>query len=369
VRVAQRHFENDDSFLVVRLGAIGDALRVCPAVRRLRRARPDARIGWAVEHWVYPVVEGNPNVDRFHVLDRSRVARGGVEAAREWGRFLREIRGAGYRVALDFHGRMKSGFVTRLCGARQRLGYPRGQSTEMNHLFTNVQVRLADPFENRVQRFLHLLEPLAIDSAYDPDDLGLPPRDEESARARAWYEQAGRPPLAVFPGSSRNQSEYHRWPADKWVDLLGRLGEAGARSVAFWGPDEEEVTRGIAAGVGEACMLAPPTTLRELMAKLGCFAAFAGTNTAALHMAWMQGVPAAFFSGPAQPRTDAPMPPVPSRALRADARVRDGVSKRKQAEVVAAVSVDEAYSAVMDVLEAWWKRESKPSPISSAHRS
>ena len=34
-----------NSFLVVRLGAIGDALRVCPAIRRLRHERPDATVG------------------------------------------------------------------------------------------------------------------------------------------------------------------------------------------------------------------------------------------------------------------------------------------------------------------------------------
>jgi ADP-heptose:LPS heptosyltransferase len=340
-----------ESFLVVRLGAIGDALRVCPAVRRLRRDRPQARIGWAVEHWVHPLLASSPNVDCFHVLDRRAVRAGGRAALGEWRRFLREVRSEHYQVALDFHGRFKSGIVTRASGARWRLGYPAGQCTEGNHLFTNVHVRLDDPLENRVQRFLRLLCPLGVDITPDLDDLGLPLTAESVARASAWYEAAGRPALAVYPGTSANQAAYHRWPADKWAGLLRELGRRGTRSVVFWGPDDETYASGIASAAGEACAPAPRTTLPEMMAMLGRFRAFIGTNTAAAHMAWMQRVPTAFFSGPALPRTDAPLPPTPSRVLRADSRVRPGVSKRRQADVVVAVPVEEAVAAVCGLLE------------------
>lgn len=353
-----------NSFLIVRLGAIGDALRVCPAVRRLRRDRPDARIGWAVEHWVQPMLAGNANVDRFHVLDRRLIRRGGLSALREWRRFLSDIRRAGYEVALDFHGRFKSGVVTRLSGAKWRVGYPKGQSTEGNHLFTNVRVTLDDPLENRVQRFLHLLEPLGISVAFDPADLGLPRDPDAAAQAAQWYEEAGRPDVAVYPGTSKHQERYHRWPAEKWVALLKRLDERGLRSAAFWGPDDAEYTAAIVKDADGDCILGPETTLTEMMAMVGRFRAFIGTNTAAMHMAWMQGVPTAVFTGPAEPRTDAPLPPVPSRALRADAAVRAGVSKRRQPDVVAAVSVDEAADAVVGLLEESWEHKAKPSSLS-----
>ena len=62
-----------DRFLVLRLGAIGDVLRVLPAVRRLRRSVSDAHIGWAIESRAYPVVAGNPIVNRFHVVDRRKL--------------------------------------------------------------------------------------------------------------------------------------------------------------------------------------------------------------------------------------------------------------------------------------------------------
>lgn len=339
-----------ESFLIVRLGALGDALRVCPAVRRLRKERPKACIAWAVEDWVHPLLAPCRDVDRFHVLRRGELKAGTGRALREWRRFLGEVRAEKYDVALDFHARFKSGIVTRFSGAPWRLGYPAGQDTEMNRLFTNVKVRLADNDENRVLRALHLLEPLGVSTNYDPNDLGLPIDLAASAKAEAWYAEAGRPQVAAFPGSSQHQAGYNRWPQEKWVALLKRLTAEGLRVVLFWGPAEEAYTKTIAAEVGAGCAPGPKTTLPEVMAMLGKFRAFIGSNTAAMHMAWMQGVPTAFFCGPPEPRTHAPLPPVAGRALRADAQVRPGVSKRLQPEVVAAVPMDEAYDAVISLL-------------------
>ncbi len=339
-----------ESYLVVRLGALGDALRVCPAVRRLRRERPHARIAWAVEDWVHPLLAPTREVDRFHILRRGELRAGGLRAFGEWRRFIGEIRAARYDVALDFHSRLKSGVLTRLSGARWRLGYPAGQDTEMNHWFTNVQVRLDDSDESRVLRFLHLLAPLGISTDYDPKDLGLPLDPAAVARAQEWYERAGRPEVAVFAGSSQHQASYNRWPAEKWTDLLKRLAAEGLRSVLFWGPAEEAFTKEIASAAGAACQLGPKTTLPEVMAMIGRFRVFIGSNTAAMHMAWMQGVPTAFFSGAPEPRTHAALPPVPCRVLRADSKVQAGLSKRHQPEVVSAVPVDEAFEAVTSLL-------------------
>jgi len=339
-----------DSFLVVRLGALGDALRVCPALRRIRRERPGARIGWAVEDWVHPLLAPSRDVDRFHILRRGELRAGGLRALREWRRFIAELRDARYAVALDFHSRIKSGLVTRLSGARWRLGYPAGQDTELNHWFTNVHVRLDDADESRVLRFLHLLAPLGISTDYDPGDLGLPIEPAALVTAKEWYEREGRPDLAVFPGSSQHQAGYNRWPAEKWVGLLQRLSAEGLRSVLFWGPAEEVFTKEIVRSAGAGCQSGPKTTLPEVMAMVGLFRTFIGSNTAAMHMAWMQGVPTAFFCGPPEPRTHAPLPPVPGRALRADSQVRMGVSKKLQPEVVAAVTIDEAFDAVKSLL-------------------
>ena len=337
--------------LVVRLGAIGDALRTLPAVRRVRKAMPDTEIGWAVENWVAPILRGNPNIATLHVLDRGELDAGGSRAWRETMRLLREIKAHGYDTVLDFHARFKSGVISMFSGARTRIGYCAGDSTEGNFLFNNVRVRLEDPLENRVMRFLHLLAPMGLDASFDATDSGISVPGGPMAGAREWHDRCGAPWVALYPGCSEKRMSYHRWPDGKWIELIRKLGAAGARSVIFWGPAEKDVAAGIATAAGAtSCELAPKTGLMEMMAMISRFRVYLGYNTAAMHMAWLQGVPTALFTGPVQVRTDSPLPPVPFRVLRADENYRPGESKRRQADVTSEVPVDTAFKAVMDLL-------------------
>ncbi len=338
--------------LIVRLGAIGDALRVLPALRRLRVDRPDVDVGWAVENWVYPVLRGNPNADRFHVLDRHRLRAGGITAWREMRRFAAEIRSYDYDIAVDLQGRFKSGVVTRVSGAPVRLGYSRRDGSEGNFLFTNERVQLADARENRVQRFLHMMAKLGARPEVVAGDLGVSIEPSVRQRAAAWYAAVGHPAIAVYPGSSLHRASYQRWQSERWSQLLLRLSALGHQSIVFWGPNEEEYVEEIVRAVPAGCRLAPATTLVEMMAMLGCFRLFVGSNTGAMHMSWLQDVPTVFFPGPAQPRTDAPFAGVPYRVLWAGRHFSERRSKASQAACVRDVTVDEAEQAVLQLLPA-----------------
>lgn len=334
----------------MRLGAIGDCLRVLPAVARLRREFPQAEIAWCVEHWVQPVLSGNPLIDRFHVLDRRELKGGVARALREVRRLTHDIRQHDYDVVLDFHGRFKSGLIAWLARIPRRIGFAKKDGTEGNHWFMNQLVSLDDTWENRVLRFLHLLAPLGADTRYDPQAHGLWIAPDIRHRAQQWYVEAGRPALACYPGTSAGRSR-ERWPEDKWVAFLQSSAAQGVRPVVFWGPAERELCERIVAQSQGAALLAPNTRLPEMMAMLGQFRAFIGSDTAAMHMAWMQGIPTAVFLGPKPTRTIEPLPPVPSRVLRAMEYYVEGVRTRDQKEeIVTAVTIETALQAVSALL-------------------
>src|SRR5690349_9159290 len=332
--------------LVMRLGAIGDCLRVLPAVARLRQARPDAEIGWAVEHWVHPALAGNPLVTRFHVLNRRELKAGTARALAEVRRFTREVKAHDYEVLLEFHGRLKSGLLSWLSGVPVRIGYARGHESEGNFLFTNVKVTPADAWESRIYRFLSLLGPLGIPTDYDPRAHGLHITDADRRWAEQAYAAAGRPPLAVFPSTSAHRAN-ERWPDEKWLDLLKRLGADGIGSMVLWGPAEQEFCTDLAQDAGAPCVLAPPTTLPQMQALLGQFRAYVGADTAAMHMAWMQGVPVAVIAGHKPARTIAPPPPARSIMLSAKEHYVEGLKPSAQDDrVVSAVAVEAVRKAV-----------------------
>ena len=323
--------------LIVRLGAIGDCLRVLPALARLRAGLPDAEIGWLVEHWVAPVLEGQPAIARLHVLDRRRLAAGPACALSEFRRMRSELHEARYDVAIDFHARLKSGIFTRASGAPLRIGFDRAAGAECNHLFTSCHVSTDDLWESRVLRNLRLVAPLGLSTGYDAEARGLRIDPGSAAWAAKWYRSNGAPAVAVFPGSSLHRRA-DRWPVERWQQALAALGDAGHASVVVWGPSEIEIASQIAAGAGPGCTLAPPTTLPQMMALLGHFRLYLGSNTAALHMAWMQDVPAVVLIGARPSRTDAPLPPVASVMLRAGPEPRaklGGAAARRAMEQIA----------------------------------
>ncbi|MGH8443162.1 MAG: glycosyltransferase family 9 protein [Nevskiaceae bacterium] len=342
--------KNARRFLVMRLGAIGDCLRVLPAVARLKRERPGCEVGWAVEHWVAPVLRGNPLIDRLHVLDRRELKGGLQRALAEIRRFTRELKAHDYEVLLEFHGRFKSGLLAWLSGIPVRVGYARGHESEGNFLFTNVKVTPADAWESRIDRFLGLLGPLGISTRYDATAHGLHVAEADRRWADQAWAAAGKPAVAVFPSTSAHRAR-ERWPDDKWLELLKQFNADNISSIVLWGPAEKEFCSDLTTGAGAPCVLAPATTLPQMLALIGKCRAYCGADTAAMHMAWMQGVPAAVIAGHKPARTIEPPPPARSRLLFAHQHYVEGLKPSDQDDrVVSAVTVEAVRKAVHDLL-------------------
>src|SRR5207245_1597578 len=113
--------------LIVLPGALGDVIRALPLLGRIRRARPDARLGWAVEPPSAPLLAGHPWLDRVHVFERP----GGVRALLP---FLQRVRRERYQVALDLGRGIKSALIAWASGASERIGFARADGREAGWL-------------------------------------------------------------------------------------------------------------------------------------------------------------------------------------------------------------------------------------------
>ena len=119
--------------LVVRLGAMGDVLHALPAVAMLRRALPEARIGWvdraALARAVVrarrsmlagPRGAGRPLVDEVHLVDTRGWRKHILERSEPGASFWRPSAACGrsnYDAALDLQGAIKSAVMAKLSGA------------------------------------------------------------------------------------------------------------------------------------------------------------------------------------------------------------------------------------------------------------
>lgn len=336
------------SILIVRLSALGDIIHTLPALAALRRAMPDAKIGWLVQDGGAPLLEGHPMIDRLHVWPRRAMkkARAGEKLA-AMGALMRELRAQNYETAIDFQGLAKSAVWTFLCGAERRIGFSGADAREMSSLLTNRKVAFRQDRFHVIERNLSLLEPLGI---LNPG-VEFPVHLGEAARARAaeiWRadqaddgtgSESTRPLRVVInPGAGW---ETKQWPPERFGAVAAALAaRRGARVAIAWGPGEEPLVSAVlgAAGVidgggwrapnvaippsalaaapsvGFARSLGaargvsalPPTSFVELAAVIARADLYVGGDTGPTHIAAALGVPVVSPFGASDPLRNGP---------------------------------------------------------------
>ena len=113
--------------LLVRLSAIGDVVFASPVIAALRRRYPAARISWLVQPECRELLAHHPDLDRVIVWPRNRWQE--LWRGRQWPVLWREVRAfrrllrdGDFDLAIDMQGLLKSGFLTWLSGAPERIG-------------------------------------------------------------------------------------------------------------------------------------------------------------------------------------------------------------------------------------------------------
>ena len=314
--------------LLVRLSAIGDCLHAAPVASALRRAHPEAFVGWAIQEPAATLLRGHAGVDRFHLYPRRTRGIGAhLDALR---RFRRELRSCRYDVAVDVQGLTKSGLVAWWSGAGERIGFRGGPamgSRELNALFLNRRFAVDLDVRHVVDRNLALLSAsgLVVDE-HPVAEWRLPEYAEPASLA--FLERHGLSDgryAVVSPGTVWRTKH---WPPRHFAAAVRRLGsERNLPVVIAWageeerrlaeeivaraGEEERRAAEEIVAVAGNACrvLLAPPTDLRELATLLRRAALFLGCDSGPAHLAAALGVPCVSVFGPTDPARNGPYGP------------------------------------------------------------
>ncbi len=247
--------------LIVKLSSLGDVLHTLPAAQALRRQFPEAHIAWAVEQLHAPLLADQPWLDERIVWQRTE--RGGFR------RFIAQLRSQPWDIAIDFQGLFRSGLVTRLSGARRRIGA--AQARELAPLFYTERITLPSLDVHAVEKSYELVKPLvAVDSRLPlvrPYLDDQPPRTSQlgcelfplfpSANDRAavdrWCAEHGYDPtreqLVILNPDCRREA--NRWPVQRFADVARRLlDQPGVRVALTGGPGARAMGDEIAAAVG-----------------------------------------------------------------------------------------------------------------------
>jgi lipopolysaccharide heptosyltransferase I len=286
--------------LIVLLGSIGDVVRALPLLGRLRRAFPEAHIAWAVEPKSAPILEQHPWLDELIVYDRRH-------APWSFFGFLRRIGRGGFDLTLDLQRHLKSGIISRVSRAVDRIGFASVNTKEFNHRFATRHIEPQPRMRLKLMQYQAFGDALGIEPA--PIAFGLALPAEEHTRACDLIAATPRPRLAVILGSSWPSRLYFPEMIAATIRELAQPKDGRAfHPILIGGPDETALAAQVMSELGQIAVtnLAGRTGLRDLIGIFDeCDAAF-GPDSGPMHIAAAVGCPIVSLWGSTTPERSAP---------------------------------------------------------------
>ncbi len=159
------------SILIIKPSSLGDVVHALPAVARVRRRWPAAKLRWLVNTEWAPILEGNPDIDEIIEFPRQRFR--GLAGWARLPRWIRELRErTSPDLTLDFQGLLRSAWIARGVGGEC---WGTSDSRECARLFHRRMVSVPPRSEpvHAVKRYLALVAALGCDVS-EPLEWRLP---------------------------------------------------------------------------------------------------------------------------------------------------------------------------------------------------
>jgi lipopolysaccharide heptosyltransferase I len=272
---------------LIKPSALGDIVQALPVLTALRRRYPRAHITWLVNRAYEPLLRGHPDLDEALPFDRGATKHGLWRAARNYARFLRDLRARRFDLVIDLQGLLRSGLFTAATGAPRRVGL--GSAREGAAWFYTDVVPVADlGAVHAVDRYWLVAE--ALGAGDGPIEFRLPVRAAE----RLWAEEAlrdcPRPWLALAVGSRWLTK---RWPPEHFAALARRAQARFGGTALFVGGRDEAGLAEVAGArlAGPWRNLCGRTVLPQLAALLSLADVMVANDTGPLHLAAALGRP------------------------------------------------------------------------------
>ena len=343
---------------IVKLSAIGDVVHALPVASALRERYPKARLSWIVQGKCQQILEGNPDLDDIIVFDKDRwllelpYVHKTASVLREIYRFGRSLRRAGFELAIDLQGLIKSGLITWLTGARVRIGFSADCCREpASARFTNWHVTPSASDVHIVDRYLSLIRELGADVEHRRFKIHIPAEDH--AYIARFLDRNkisdGCRLVVINPGAGW---ETKLWGEENYAALADRIiSDLGGVVIFLWGPPELPMVKAIQKKMHQPSIRACPTNLKQSLALMRRARLFIAGDTGPLHMAAALGIPCLGLYGPTSPERNGPYG-ANHRVVQAEGVPCRGCFRRfcTQKTCMRAISVDQVMEAARQML-------------------
>jgi lipopolysaccharide heptosyltransferase I len=287
------------SFLIIRLGSLGDVVHGIPTAAALRQHFPEARLDWMVDPRYVELLELVEGIDHCIPFDPRDL----VRSAHAWS-VLGDLRRTHYDAVIDLQGLFKSAVLARLAGGERTIGFPPAHLREPPARVFYTDTPDPGAATHVIQKGLGLLRALAVTATAVRFPLRIP---QSAIRAQIEAEFGSKGYVLLNPGAAWPNK---RWPAARFGAVASAIHhEHGVRSVVMWGPGEEPLAARVMAASAGAAEVAPPTAIADIVAIARGARLMVSGDTGPLHVAGAVGTPLVALFGPTQPERNGPWAP------------------------------------------------------------
>jgi lipopolysaccharide heptosyltransferase II len=260
---------------------LGDSVISVPAVRAIKRGRPDAHITVLAPKTIATVWRLVPEVDEVISLGRKSLWHA-IDLLRNAPEFdAGVVFPNSFRVALELW----------LAGVPCRVGYAGHRRRWLLNQIVRKPERNGPP-PHQVEHYLDIARSLGGEARVE--EIAIPPRPSaKPAELR----------LGLCPGAEYGPAK--RWLPERFAAAAAAIG---GRWVLFGTAQDKEVGAQIAATLGDGCVnLIGRTTLEQLIEELKKCQLLLTNDTGTMHLATLLGVPVVAVFGSTEPSLTGPL--------------------------------------------------------------
>ncbi len=287
--------------LILALSGIGDALMFTPALRLLRKARPNAQIDVLVMfRGVKDLCESNPDIDKVIYFDFMK------EGIINSLRFILSLRGK-YNTTISVYpsNRKEYNIINYLLGAEKRVGveYLRRNKTNLGWL-NNITIEENDSLHN-VQENIKLVEKLLKREIKEEPTLQVKLKESNNTFTKEFLQDKSVSEkdlvIGFHPGCATLKNHIkRRWEPEKFAALAKKLIENhSARILIFGGPEEDELKQNILNQINsdKALVVNAPDLMKSVSIMKRCNL-FVSNDSSLMHFASALGLKVISIIGP-----------------------------------------------------------------------
>ncbi len=266
------------SICILRLSAIGDVCHTLAVVQAIQKQYPKYQITWIIGKTEINLVKNIPNVN-FIIFDKKSGWKGILQL---WSKLKSER----FDILLNMQTALRASILSLGIKAKQKIGFSKDKSREMQWLFTNSQIEQTDKI-HVLDHLMLFAKKIGVTNLIPSWELAIPKTDIEFV---SQFINKNTKNILIAPCSSNKKRD---WKPENYAKLANFLIKNNFNVIICGSPasNEQKVADKIQQLAPNCCNLAGKTNLIQLAALISQVDLVLSSDSGPAHIATTQYTP------------------------------------------------------------------------------